>query len=76
MWEPFKHVLIVFGGVQGLEHSLKSDTALDKVGDPSWLFDMYLNVAPHQGSRTIRTEEALLVSMSVLSPFIRAYGIE
>ncbi|KAG7250465.1 hypothetical protein CRUP_020942 [Coryphaenoides rupestris] len=52
---PFKHLLVVFGGLQGLEASVDGDENLD-VTDPSLLFDLYLNTCPSQGSRTIRTE--------------------
>ncbi|XP_041481352.1 putative methyltransferase C9orf114 isoform X4 [Lytechinus variegatus] len=65
----FKHGLIVFGGVQGLEFSLEMDQAL-LVSDPSVLFDHYVNVCPNQGSRTIRTEEAVLITMATLRPKI------
>ncbi|XP_036384818.1 putative methyltransferase C9orf114 homolog [Megalops cyprinoides] len=66
---PFKHLLVVFGGLQGLEASVDSDQNLD-VTDPSVLFDHYLNTCPNQGSRTIRTEEAILISLSGLRPKI------
>ncbi|XP_026029154.1 putative methyltransferase C9orf114 homolog [Astatotilapia calliptera] len=66
---PFKHLLVVFGGLQGLEASLDADQKLD-VTDPSVLFDLYLNTCPGQGSRTIRTEEAILISMAALRPKI------
>ncbi|XP_072227515.1 putative methyltransferase C9orf114 homolog [Leuresthes tenuis] len=68
---PFKHLLVVFGGLQGLEASLDADQNLD-VTDPSVLFDLYLNTCPGQGSRTIRTEEAILISMAGLRPKITA----
>ncbi|XP_041667209.1 putative methyltransferase C9orf114 homolog [Cheilinus undulatus] len=68
---PFRHLLVVFGGLQGLEASVDSDQNLD-VTDPSVLFDLYLNTCPGQGSRTIRTEEAILVSMAGLRPKITA----
>uniref|UniRef100_A0A1A7WAE7 28S rRNA (uridine-N(3))-methyltransferase n=1 Tax=Iconisemion striatum TaxID=60296 RepID=A0A1A7WAE7_9TELE len=68
---PFKHLLVVFGGLRGLEASVDSDTNLD-VTDPSLLFDLYLNTCPGQGSRTIRTEEAILISMAALRPKITA----
>uniref|UniRef100_A0A3Q4MGX9 28S rRNA (uridine-N(3))-methyltransferase n=2 Tax=Neolamprologus brichardi TaxID=32507 RepID=A0A3Q4MGX9_NEOBR len=68
---PFKHLLVVFGGLQGLEASLDADQKLD-VTDPSVLFDLYLNTCPGQGSRTIRTEEAILISMAALRPKITA----
>lgn len=51
----FRHLLVVFGGVQGLEASVDADQNLD-LTDPSVLFDLYLNTCPDQGSRTIRTE--------------------
>ncbi|KAF1377724.1 hypothetical protein PFLUV_G00203710 [Perca fluviatilis] len=68
---PFKHLLVVFGGLQGLEASVDTDQNLE-VTDPSVLFDLYLNTCPDQGSRTIRTEEAILVSMAGLRPKITA----
>ena len=57
------HAIIVFGGLQGLEAALDSDEMLT-VDDPSVLFDHYLNTCPKQGSRTIRTEEAILISLA------------
>ena len=66
---PPKHVLIVFGGVRGLEFALENDQELD-VDDVSLCFDHYVNTCVKQGSRTIRTEEAILVSLSALQPFI------
>lgn len=51
----YRHLLVVFGGLQGLEASVDADQNLD-VTDPSVLFDLYLNTCPGQGSRTIRTE--------------------
>ena len=65
----FKHLLIVFGGVKGLEAALKVDDNLD-TEDPEPLFDLYLNTCPLQGSRTIRTEEAIIVTLSALRPKI------
>ena len=70
--EPaFKHLLIVFGGVKGLEVAVEADPELKgSVEDPSQLFDIYLNTCPDQGSRTIRTEEAVLITLSALRPKI------
>lgn len=67
--KEFKHLLIVFGGVKGLEAALEADDDLEG-DDPAPLFDLYLNTCPEQGSRTIRTEEAILVSMAILRPKI------
>ncbi|CAG0896953.1 unnamed protein product, partial [Darwinula stevensoni] len=63
----FDHLLVVFGGVKGLEAALDADQSL-VASDPKDLFDLYLNLCPHQGSRTIRTEEAILVGLSALRP--------
>lgn len=68
---PFKHMLVVFGGLNGLEASLDADQDLH-VDDPSLLFDVYLNTCPDQGSKTIRTEEAILITMATLRPKIQA----
>ena len=65
----FKHLLIVFGGPNGLQNcKLDNDSLLQK---PELLFDNYINVCPFQGTKTIRTEEAVLITLSALQPFIR-----
>ncbi|XP_066259976.1 putative methyltransferase C9orf114 [Euwallacea similis] len=61
----YKHLLVVFGGLHGLEAALENDSVLD-ADDPSLLFDSYLNTIPEQGSKTIRTEEAILISLTAL----------
>lgn len=61
----YNHALIVFGGLAGLEAALELDPHLS-IDDPSLLFHKYLNTCPEQGSRTIRTEEAILVTLSEL----------
>lgn len=61
----YKHALIVFGGVLGLEQALQHDPEVDE-NDPSLIYDHYLNTVPAQGSRTIRTEEAVLLSLASL----------
>ncbi|KAI8036304.1 putative methyltransferase C9orf114 [Drosophila gunungcola] len=66
----FKHMLIVFGGLQGLESALSNDEKLT-VDDPELLFDHYVNVLPRQGSRTIRTEEAVLIALAALQEKLR-----
>ena len=48
-------MLVVFGGVKGLEAALEADDKLD-ANDPRELFTNYLNTCPVQGSGTIRTE--------------------
>lgn len=61
----FKHLLIVFGGVAGLEVAVKNDSELQKLGvvEAKDVFDRWINVCPGQGSRTIRTEEAVWIGL-------------
>ncbi|CAL7940704.1 unnamed protein product [Xylocopa violacea] len=61
----YHHALIVFGGLCGLEAAVENDPNLN-VDDPSLIFHQYLNTCPEQGSRTIRTEEAILISLAEL----------
>lgn len=86
----FKSLIIVFGGVLGLERSVRGDKELEALGI-SWqrdgledaedgqkfevgdLFDYYVNTCPNQGSRTIRTEEAVLISLATLRPHLRPH---
>lgn len=63
--KPHTHCLIVFGGLQGLEYALENDNALN-IDDVSLLFDHYINVCPEQACRTIRTEEAVLITLAEL----------
>ncbi|CAI5510596.1 unnamed protein product [Closterium sp. Naga37s-1] len=54
---PFRHLLVVFGGVAGLEEACEGDEGLGADSrDPRHLCQLYLNTCPAQGSRTIRTE--------------------
>jgi hypothetical protein len=79
----FSRCMIVFGGVHGLEHSARCDERLAKAGigaatsnavPLAELFDFYINTCPRQGSRTIRTEEAIPISLATLQPFLRPRG--
>ncbi|WAR18091.1 CI114-like protein [Mya arenaria] len=53
--------------LEDADFNLESDEQLG-VEDPSLLFQHYLNTCPQQGSRTIRTEEAILITMAGLRP--------
>lgn len=66
----FKHCIIVFGGVRGIEAALDADPNLSTVKEARSLFDFWLNTCPDQGSNTIRTEEAILISLSALRPTV------
>ncbi|XP_050343918.1 putative methyltransferase C9orf114 [Nymphalis io] len=67
----YNHALIVFGGLHGIEAALESDEQL-QVEEASLLFNHYVNVLPNQGSRTIRTEEAIFIAMSSLRTKLKA----
>ena len=72
----FQHAIIVLGGVAGIEECVDADETLDIAGEDSHsLFDMWVNVCQFQGSRTIRTEEAVLISLSRLRPFLFSKGM-
>ncbi|KAK5095235.1 hypothetical protein LTR70_003607 [Exophiala xenobiotica] len=63
----WKHLAVVFGGVKGLEEAAKNDEELVRMGiakgSVKELFDYWVNLLPGQGSRTIRTEEALWMGL-------------
>ncbi|XP_017302451.1 putative methyltransferase C9orf114 [Diaphorina citri] len=62
----YKHGLMLFGGLQGLEAALENDETLD-AENVEEVVDVYVNTCPNQGSRTIRTEEAVLISLAAMS---------
>ncbi|MCP9259228.1 hypothetical protein DINM_002189 [Dirofilaria immitis] len=62
-------VLIVFGGLEGLEAAVKADKNIT-CSTPEELFEHYLNVVPGQGSRIIRTEEAIPITLATLRSLI------
>ncbi|KAI9893413.1 MAG: hypothetical protein M1814_006710 [Vezdaea aestivalis] len=71
--ERWKHVLVVFGGVAGLEAAVKADPKLAEmeVYKPESLFDAWVNAVPGQGSRTIRTEEAVWLALMGLRDLVK-----
>eukprot|EP00392_Amoebophrya_sp_AT5.2_P004273 g4281.t1 len=106
----FKHCLVLFGGLGGLEAAMKDEIFVGKElawqkqnpeklvqqekkwgrnneggkvemnkkdasknyvnGNPRTLCHHYLNVCPNQTSRTIRAEEALLISLATLDRYL------
>lgn len=73
----FKHLLIAFGGPQGLEECVRQDPALQvmhQIPQPEQLFSLYCNTCPKQGSRTIRTEEAVLISLTFFQSAIARHA--
>ena len=73
----WKHLLVVIGGVAGLEAALEADTDLQSAGvrQVKDVFDRWINIVPGQGSRTIRAEEALWIALSRLRPCIHARAV-
>jgi predicted SPOUT superfamily RNA methylase MTH1 len=70
----FKHLLLVFGGVAGIEPAVANDPVLVGKGlgktNANELFDAWVNLVPGQGSRTIRTEEAVEFGLCAVKPWI------
>ncbi|EXJ57682.1 uncharacterized protein A1O5_12472 [Cladophialophora psammophila CBS 110553] len=70
----YQHVLMVFGGVAGLETAAKNDTNCREMGlvgeNVKELFDVWVNLVPGQGSRTIRTEEAVWLGLMGFKGFV------
>ena len=66
-----RHLLVVFGGLNGLEEACASDEGV-KETKVDGMFDLYLNTCQQQGSRSIRTEEAVLITLALLRPHILA----
>ncbi|EGD72341.1 hypothetical protein PTSG_00362 [Salpingoeca rosetta] len=67
MPKSFKHALVIFGGAEGLDEFVESRQAQKRVLHR-------INTCKHAGTRNIRTEESLLISLSSLSPLLRQHG--
>ncbi|SPN99997.1 uncharacterized protein DNG_02849 [Cephalotrichum gorgonifer] len=66
----FKHLLVVFGGPRGIENAAGNCPELGPMLEQGTrtreLFDHWINVMPGQGSRTIRTDEAVFIGLTAL----------
>lgn len=67
----FEHAIVVFPGVRKIERLLEEDGKLE-VKDPLNFFDAYVNPFSPLNTGYVRTEESLLVGLSVLRPKINA----
>ena len=66
-----KHALIFFGGLEGIEGLIEHDENVNVQPDEAEkLFHKYLNTCPNQGTWTIRTEEAILISLCKICPIL------
>jgi|SaaInlStandDraft_5_1057022.scaffolds.fasta_scaffold42227_2 methyltransferase len=65
---PFQHALLVVGGIGGLEVAMEGDENLPAAASTGGkdIFDRRIRTCEGQGSRTVRTEEALLIALSAL----------
>ena len=74
----YRHMLIGFGGVAGLEVAVDADPELVQMGvkEPKELFDHWVNLCPGQGSRTIRTEEAVWLGLMGLRDVVLNKGLK
>lgn len=74
----FTHIVIVIGGVAGLEVAVAADSVLASknitAANAADLFDLWVNLVPGQGSRTIRTEEAVWCALMGLRDYVVSYG--
>ncbi|KAF4333554.1 deoxyribose-phosphate aldolase [Fusarium beomiforme] len=66
----FNHLILVFGGPRGLEFAAMNDEELSSMDikghKTKELFDHWVNILPNQGSRTIRTDEAVFIALTTL----------
>lgn len=66
----FTHLLLVFGGPRGIEYAAMNDAELGGMGISGGrtreLFDHWVNILPHQGSRSIKTDEAVFIALTSL----------
>lgn len=74
---PFEHMVVVFGGLAGLERACENDDELRRLGvgedgeGVEKLFDHWINLLPvRQGSRTVRTEEAVWIGLMALKGLV------
>lgn len=75
-YRDFKHVLVCFGGLEGIEGLVEQDegSKLKSKESIRSMFNEYVNCLPERGTRSIRTEESILVSLSNLYPKMREFG--
>jgi predicted SPOUT superfamily RNA methylase MTH1 len=76
--QTFNHLLVVIGGREGIEPAVASDPKLKAAGltkeTAHQVFDYWVNLVPGQGSRTIRTEEAVWIALMGLRPWLDGLG--
>ncbi|KAJ3385316.1 hypothetical protein HDU84_002314 [Entophlyctis sp. JEL0112] len=62
---PFKHLMVVFGGAKGIEFSIGADESLSvSEEDCASLFTHFVRPLQSQGTRRIKTEENVMITMA------------
>ncbi|GFT37907.1 putative methyltransferase C9orf114 homolog, partial [Nephila pilipes] len=61
----YRHLLIMFGGMNGLEECLENDDTI-VASEPKELFNYYINTCQSHGSRAISTEENIFITLEAL----------
>ncbi|CAI2369604.1 unnamed protein product [Moneuplotes crassus] len=73
-FQGVKHALLFFGGLEGIEGLIEHDESVNlQPEEAGKLFHKYLNTCPNQGTWTIRTEEAILISLCKICPILNKY---
>ncbi|KAF2861477.1 DUF171-domain-containing protein [Piedraia hortae CBS 480.64] len=67
----WRHCIVFFGGVSGLETAVRNDPVLEAV-QVHEVFDRWVNLLQGQGSRTIRTEEAVWIGLMGMRRLVEA----
>lgn len=71
----YKHALILFGGLSGLEVTIDQDSQIPLgLEDAHELCDVWIDIAEGQGSRTVRTEEAITIALARLKTVLEQLG--
>jgi len=73
-FEGFEHAIIFFGGLEGLEGMIEEEAGFLRTENTWSLFDYYINTCPHSGTADLRTEEAVLISLSGILPNLQKIG--
>lgn len=73
--ESFEHALVLFGGLSGLEVAIEADEGIPLgMEDARELCDVWVDSCEGQGSRTVRTEEALVITLARLKTALEQRG--
>ena len=71
----FNHALILFGGLSGLEVAIDADPGIPLgLDDARELCDVWVDACEGQGSRTVRTEEAVTITLARLKTVLEQRG--